>query len=146
MKSIIYFFDRLEDYVRGFLSHYPIQYGLVVGTGVVLFWRGIWHTADYLVWYISSGYTLGPGVEPVHLWWDGPSSILIGLILLLMTGVFVSEFIGKEIIITGLRGEKKLTERTEREVRTEVSAISQIQDKLTVLTEKINTLASRGIK
>ena len=51
------------------------------------------------------------------LWWDGPLSVLIGAVVLLMSGVFVSNFIGNEIIISGLRGEKKLAERTEKEVK-----------------------------
>ena len=45
-RKIVRFFDKLEDKIRGRLSHHPIFYALVGGIGVVLFWRGVWHTAD----------------------------------------------------------------------------------------------------
>jgi hypothetical protein len=51
------------------------------------------------------------------LWWDGPLSILIGTVLLLTVGLFVTSFIGNEIIISGLRKEKKLVEKTELEIQ-----------------------------
>jgi len=37
MKKIIKFFDKLEDKVRRWFSHYPILYGIVGGIGTVLF-------------------------------------------------------------------------------------------------------------
>lgn len=121
-------FDKLEDKVRSFLSRRPIWYALIAGVGVVLFWRGVWHTADMLVsmyvyWMPDYGIDLTQ-----TLWWDGPLSIIVGSIILLTTGTFVSEFIGKEIIISGLRGEKKLSEKTEKELRTEISAIAEIRE------------------
>jgi hypothetical protein len=120
--------DRLEDRVRGFLSHYPIIYALVGATGVVIFWRGVWHTADYIMSFASAGNV---GVSSVDvnlgLWWDGPLSILVGGTMLLMTGVFVSNFIGNEIIISGLKGEKKIAEKTEKEVRTEEDRLAGVR-------------------
>ena len=92
MKKIIKFFDKLEDWVRGKLSHYPILYALIGGVGIVLFWRGVWHVADEM--------SLGS--------W---TSIIISLILLLMTGLFVSFFIGHYIIFSGLKQEKKIEEK-----------------------------------
>ncbi len=126
--SIVNFFDKLEDHVRGFLSRRPIFYGLIAGIGIVLFWRGVWHTADTLI-YLYVNWTPEFGIDwSSVLWWDGPLSFVIGTATLLLSGVFVSEFIGKEIIISGLKGEKKLTEKTEKEVKTEVSAIGEIRD------------------
>lgn len=129
-KAILRFFDRLEDKVRGFLSHYPVLYGFMAGFGIVLFWRGVWHTVDTLHLYFFQFYrntTLDWNEVP---WWDGPASLLAGSLLLLISGAFVSSFIGNEIIISGLRGEKKLTEKTENEVRTEVGAIADIKERL----------------
>ncbi|HYD92823.1 MAG TPA: hypothetical protein VEA37_15215, partial [Flavobacterium sp.] len=48
-RAIDNFFDKVEDHVRGWFSHRPILYGLAVGFGIVMFWRGVWHTADYIV-------------------------------------------------------------------------------------------------
>jgi hypothetical protein len=95
----------------------------------VLFWRGVWHTADFvsalLIARNGGNATIDFAMLP-----DGPVSLLLGSIILLSTGLFVSNFIGNEIIISGLRGEKKLTEKTEVEVRTETGAIAEIQDEL----------------
>ncbi len=127
MKAILHFFDKLEDKIRGRLSHYPIIYAFVGGVGIVVFWRGIWHTADFFSEIIFS-YQLNGSINLGFLpWWDGPLSIVIGSILLLSTGLFVSGFIGNEIIITGLKGEKKLTEKTEEEVKTETGAVKEIK-------------------
>jgi hypothetical protein len=48
-------------------------------------------------------------------WWDGPMSILIGGVMLLMTGLFVSTLIGDEIITFELKKEKKMVEDSEKE-------------------------------
>ena len=133
------FFDKLEDHVRIWFSHFPILYGIVGGVGVVLFWRGVWHSADYLMLVLRANAVPLSSIDlATELWWDGPLSLLIGGAILLVTGLFVSNFIGNEIIISGLRGEKKLSEKTETEVKTEVRAIADIKDSLAELSKKIN--------
>lgn len=113
------FFDRLEDKVRGRLSHYPIVYALVGGIGVVLFWRGIWHTVDE------------------YLFWSGPVSIIVGSIILLITGVFVSSFVGTRLIISGIKGEKKTVEKTADEIENEESEIKKVESKLNKIEKEI---------
>jgi len=142
MKGLLYFFDMFEDRVRGRLSHYPIVYAVIGGVGTVLFWRGVWLTADYI---FESLFACMPRVcstiNSLNIpWWDGPLSFLIGLVILLATGVFVSNFIGNEIIITGLRGEKKLTEKTEQEERFEVGAIKDIREEVRKIAEQLDDL------
>lgn len=104
-KNIVSFFDLLEDRIRARLSHHPTLYALIGGVGVVLFWKGVWETAEYI-----------PAL-------DGVSSIVWGLLLMLPTGLFVSFFIGDNIILSGRKREKKLAERTESELRAELNAI-----------------------
>lgn len=135
MKSIVKFFDKLEDRIRGFLSHYPILYGFLGGIGVVLFWRGVWHTADVVslaVW----------GEEPISTFalLDGPISLFVGSIVLLLTGVFVSEFIGNKVIISGLVGEKKITEKAEEEIKNEELELKHLQTSLDRVEKKIEEL------
>lgn len=133
------FFDKLEDIVRGWLSHVPIVYGFIAGVGIVLFWRGVWHTADYTMMYItvwSRGASIG--LETGSVWWDGPLSLVLGAGMLLISGSFVSSFLGNEIILSGLRGEKKLTERTEKEVRGEIGAIADIRSQVTAISLKLD--------
>src|SRR3990167_1176866 len=103
-KKVVRFFDKLEDKIRAKLSHTPIFYGFLGGIGVVLFWRGVWHIAD-----------------DINL--SSIVSIITGSIILLLTGVFVSAFVGNRLIISGLIGEKKLAERAEEEIESEETQI-----------------------
>lgn len=119
IKSIIRFFDKLEDKIRGKLSQYPILYAFIGGVGIVLFWRGVWHTADDI--NLSSGF-----------------SLILGGFILLMTGMFVYEFIGSRIVISGMAGEKKLEEKQENQLETEESQIKNLQATIRKLEEKID--------
>jgi len=123
--NIVKFLDKLEDKIRGFLSHYPIVYALLTGIGVVLFWRGVWHTADDI---FAGKFNF----------MDGPISLIVGSIMLMLSGVFVSSFIGNEIIISGLKKEKKVTDKTEQEVMDEKNIILEIRKDLTEIKEKLN--------
>ncbi|MFA6158421.1 MAG: hypothetical protein WC763_02230 [Candidatus Paceibacterota bacterium] len=127
LKYIINFFDKLEDKVRGHLSEHPITYALIASVGVVLLWRGIWHLADEIPLIRNSGV-----------------SIIVGSIILLITGVFVSAFIGNSVILTGLRKEKKLTEKTKDEIQKEIgiekSAFGEIKDTLAHIEQEIQEI------
>ncbi len=111
MRSITKLFDRMEDKIRNVLSRYPILYGTIAGIGVVSFWRGVWETSDLM------------GIPP-------QASLLGGFIILLLIGIFVTEFIGNRIIISGLRGEKKLEEKTLDEIESEDSLLHNLEKKL----------------
>ena len=136
-RKVLYFFDKLEDRMRGRLSRFPIFYAFLGGVGVVLFWRGVWHTTDFLTEVL-----LGlPYVTLVGLV-DGPLSLLLGTLLLLVTGVFVSAFIGNRLIVSGLYGEKKLTEKTKEEIETEEVQIQKMQETLNRMENKISHIES----
>ena len=123
MKKVLHFFDKLEDKTRSKLSRAPLLYALVGGIGVILFWRGIWHMADNL----SVGAV---------------TSTIIGAIILLITGVFVSAFIGNRLIISGLYGEKKLAEKTEEEIETEEVQLRKLQSTLNKVEEQVIKIES----
>ena len=136
------FFDKLEDKIRGWFSRRPILYAFLGGVGVVLFWRGVWHTADWisskmLEWQLDScgANTVNCAVFP-----DGPLSLLIGTILLLITGLFVSVFIGDQVIISGLRGEKKLTEKTEKEVEDGETMLTKVHQEIHGIQRRLSTI------
>lgn len=120
---LVKFFDKLEDRVRRALSRHPIIYTFIGGVGIVLFWRGVWLTADLFPFM------------------TGPVSIIISVALLLLTGLFVSFFIGDEIIIEGLRQEKKITEKTESEIEAEEATLRQIRKTLEDIEAKLNKLS-----
>ena len=121
IKKVVRFFDKLEDKIRGKLSHYPIIYGFIGGIGIVLFWRGVWHIADDI------------NVSSVV-------SIIIGSILLLVTGVFVSAFIGSKLIISGLSGGKKTSEKLEGEIEVEENQIKNLQNTVKEIEKKLEHL------
>ncbi len=134
-KRILNFFDKLEDKTRGKLSHFPIIYAFIGGIGVVLFWRGVWHTTDFLTMWL-----LGEADFSIFSIADGPLSFLIGTVILLMTGVYVSAFIGNRLIITGLSGDKKLAEKTEEEILTEEGEIRKIHKTLDRVEDQITKI------
>jgi len=119
-KKIVSFFDKFEDKVRGHLSRFPILYTFIGGIAIVLFWRGVWHTADLLQ---SKGGVLG------WLFYE-PINMIIVIVILLATGLFVSYFIGDTILISGMRGEKKVADRTEREIKREMKEIIKEQKEI----------------
>lgn len=121
MKKILRFFDKMEDRVRGYLSHFPIIYALIGGFAIVHFWRGVWHLADD--WGMSS--------------WD---SLIVGVVIMLVTGLMVSFFIGDNIVITGLRKEKKLAEKTEEEIRIEEDQIEEIEQHIELIEKNIEEI------
>ena len=119
MKNFLDFFVRMENKIREKLSRYPIIYALLGGTGVVLFWRGVWHIADDLSMSSSA-------------------SLIAGMLILLATGLMVYEFIGNRLIVSGLIGEEKLTKREEGEIETEEVQLKNLQNTLSRLEKKLD--------
>ncbi len=129
-KKIFVFFDKFEDQVRGHLSHYPILYTIIGGVAIVLFWRGVWHTADILqarggIW----GFIF---YEPVNM--------ILVIIVLLATGLFVSYFIGDTILISGLKQQRKLHEKTEKEVKEEEATLNDIQQSIKEIKKEVDEI------
>lgn len=128
IAAIYHMFDILEDKIRGTLSRHPFIYTFIGGSGLVLFWRGVWHTADRLE---ASGY-LGSIV------FSSVGSMVVGVIVLLGTGLFVSVFIGDSIIMSGIKKDKKLVEKTIDEVETEKSDIEKVLGSITDLKREVH--------
>lgn len=129
-KKIFIYFDKLEDHTRGKLSRFPIIYTFIGAIAIVLFWRGVWHTADILQ---ARGGFLGLILyEPV--------SILIVIIILLITGLFVSNFIGDAIIVSGLKQQKKINEKTEKEVEDNEITLSKIQESIKDIKDEVDEI------
>ena len=122
MKMIVNFFDKIEDFIRGHLSRYPIAYALIGGVGVVLFWRGVWITADLFEFM------------------TGPISIAIAIIILGLSGILVSEFIGEHVLMASLRGEKKLEEKTREEILKEDEKIEAMEHTLETIQSDISEI------
>jgi len=129
-NKIVTFFDKLEDKIRGHLSRFPILYTFIGGIAIVLFWRGVWHTADILQ---ARGGWLG------WIFYE-PTNLVIVVIILLLTGLFVSYFIGDTILMSGLKKEKKATEKTEREIQEEELEIKKIRTTIQEIKKEVDEI------
>ncbi len=120
--NIVKFFDKLEDRIRGALSHRPIVYAFIGSVGIILLWRGIWITADEFAFM------------------TGPVSMIIGVVILMAIGLFVSFFIGDQILISGVKEEKRIDEKTEEEIRGEAVSLRQIKNDLNEIKNQLKKL------
>ncbi len=121
IRKIIKIIDRAEDKIRHRLSRHPILYAFIGGVGVVLFWKGIWDLADL--------------VQIPALW-----SILLSIGLMLITGTFVSFFIGDQIIMSGIAKEKRIEQKTEDEIISENVKLSHIDSDIEQMKKQIDEL------
>jgi hypothetical protein len=103
----------------------PIVYAFVGAVGIILVWKGVWEVAEH--------FTILNGI----------GSIVLGTAILLSTGLMVSFFIGDTIIISGLKREKKLAEKTEREVHTEEDVLFDVKRKLAALEREVGEIRLR---
>lgn len=117
-------FDKLEDKIRANLSRRPRIYALIGSIGIVLLWRGVWMIAD-------------------DFGLSGLASALLGIAILLLIGLFVSFFVGSEIIISGIKEEKRIDEKTEEEIKKESTILSRIKSDMEEIKNKINKTKNR---
>ena len=127
MRKIIKCFDHLEDHIRGFFSHMPVGYAFLGSVVMILFWRGVWHTGDIL--QAKGGIWAFLFYEPVTIVWT--------TIIMLLIGLFVSFFIGDHILISGLKHEQKVTDKTEKEIEEEEAQINRIENKISKIETEI---------
>ena len=118
------------------LSHYPVIYAMFGGVGIILFWRGVWHTADFIS-ILLLDHQGDDALNYANLL-DSLSSMTIGFILLLFTGLFVYDFIGAKIISSGIKTEEKIVEKTEEEERGEAKRLDEIEKKFEEVTNHLD--------
>lgn len=123
MHGIIKFFDKLEDHVRGFLSEFPVIYSLIGGIFIVVFWRGVWEVFDSFV--IFDGF------------YGGLVSLIFSVVVLMATGLFVSFFIGDTILMSGIKHEKKIAEKTRDELRRDAERVEVVISKIENIEKSI---------
>ena len=123
--KIFEWFDKLEDKTRYQLSRKPVLYAFVGGVGIVLFWRGVWNIADQI-----------PFLTPMV-------SIIISIIIMLLTGTFVSFFIGGRLLLSGLMKEKRIDEKTAEEIAEEETEIEKIRKVLDDIKSELLTIKNR---
>jgi len=125
--------------IKIWLSHHPYLYALFGGTGVILFWRGTWHTFDFMT-EIATSWPRTNIVAFNSGWWDGPLSLALGAIVLSITGIFISSLVGNEIIIAGLKTEKRLEQKESKIIHDESKEINDIRKVLDQVLTKLDHL------
>ena len=121
VKNIINYFNHLNMKIRHQLSHWPIFYAFIGSIGVVLIWRGVWKIADDI---------------NMPAW----VSLFLGVGLSIATGLFVSFFVGDEIIISGIKHEKRVDEKTESEIQQEEIELVDIRKDLKEIKKEIEEM------
>lgn len=121
VKRFMKFFNHIGVKLRHELSHWPVIYAFIGSIGVVLIWRGVWMIADDLG---MSGFV----------------SMLLGFFISISTGLFVSFFVGDKIIISGIKHEKRVDEKTEAEIKKEEVTLVEIEKDLRDIKEEIKDI------
>ncbi len=125
--------------MRDKLDNYPVIYALLGAIGIILFWRGVWHGADFLAAsFLNNQGDAGPNYAELL---DSLASAIIGFILLLFTGLFVTDFIGSKMISAAAKTEKKIekiAEETESEEKTEEKRLDEIERKFDKVTSHLD--------
>jgi len=126
---IIKYFQNFEIYNRNFLVKHKYLYALLGGTGIILFWKGVWYIADSLK--INGINYFGESLGKIMMIiFSDTGTLILGLILMLATGVFVSEFIDDEIIISGIKKEKQIIDKSAEEIIAEEKKEEKILEEL----------------
>ncbi len=146
IRFIIRYFDRLEDKVRSRLSHRSMLYAFIGGSLTVMFWRAIWHTADKLMLggsfsdMVSEGSILLKANGFWGLFFYEPFTLIWTVGFLLLTGLFVSIMIGDRIILSGIKREKRVDEKTEEEIKREEEEIKNLAQKISVMSKDLEEI------
>ncbi len=120
LQKIISYVEEKESTLRNYLRKHPFLYTFIGSIAVILFWRGIWHTADLIPFL------------------NGPVSIIVGGLILVVTGLFIASFFGE--IISGLKKEEKIVVKTEGEVKKEGVELEMMQTTLKKIEVEIDHL------
>lgn len=121
VRKLIKYINHIKTIVRHRLSHWPVVYAFIGSIGVVLIWRGVWMIADDMN---MSGFV----------------SMVLGVFISMSAGLFVSFFVGDSIIITGIKKEKRIDEKTEEEIKKEEVSLKEIKKDLKVIKEEIDEI------
>ena len=70
-------------------------------------------------------------------------SLLVGAGVLLITGLFVAAFIGEQVILSGLKGEKKSVDKTEEEIRQEARAIFDLRREVDEIVDRLERIENK---
>jgi len=67
-------------------------------------------------------------------------SVAIGIGILLMTEIFTLSFFGNEVILSGIKGEKKMVDKTELEMRSEMEFVNDIKKEIKIISNRLEKI------
>jgi hypothetical protein len=134
LSAIWDFFDKLEDRVRGWISKRPILFGFVGGFAGVEFWRGVWNITDF--------FSLQLGYD-IYGWQSATFSLVSGGFLMLITGLYISLFVGDSVIMSGIKQEKKMFEKTSEEIKEEEKEITKLENRLAKIEKLLEEIKNK---
>jgi hypothetical protein len=146
INFFVRFFDRLEDRVRSRLSHRSILYAFIGGSLTVMFWRAIWHTSDKIMYgeSFSDMFNEASIILKTNGFWGlffyEPFTLIWTVVFLLITGLFVSIMIGDRIIISGIKHEKRVDEKTKEEIEKEEIEIKSLVQKFSIISKDLEEI------
>lgn len=128
MRYFTNIFLKIENKARAYFERLPFLHAFLAGVGMILFWRGVWEVADRV---------------GIHYGW----SILLGVLILIVIGLFVHTFVGNAIIIKNAEREKLLEQKTkadvekiQKEEELEEITLEHLAKKLESIESKIENL------
>jgi len=124
MKNLTNIFLKIEDKSRNYFEKFPFFHAFFAGIGVVLFWRGVWETADLF------------GIKP-------NVSICLGILILIIIGLFLQTFVGNTIIIKKVESEKKMEKKTETDIKKVQQEVGVEEISLELLAKKLESIESK---
>ncbi len=73
-------------------------------------------------------------------WMNGWVTLAISALMLMLSGVFVSQFVSNHIIMSGIRREKKMVEKVSEEIKTDAESIREISERLKRIEQEFLSL------
>ena len=119
----------MEDRCRARLRNHPIIFGIIRGVAIVVFWRGVWGFMDFFP-YFDGLYGM--------MWTTIASSLV-----LMVTGIFISYFVTDRIILSGMKHEKKVAEKTQEELAEEEEMIARLAVTLERIGKELQEIKQR---
>jgi hypothetical protein len=111
------YFQKFEQKALAFFEQFPFVHALLAAIAVILFWHGMWEIVD---------------ATKINFIW----SAVLGLLLMVGTGLFVQMFIGDTILI------KKVDKKTNKEIKDEVG-LSMVQKEVSTEEMTLTQLDDR---
>lgn len=124
------YLKHLGKKLRKGLTKRPVLYTLIGSFATVLFWRGVWHTTDLLE---AQGGVFG-------FLFSAHGSLILSAAILIVTGLFVSFFVGDVVILAGMSKEQKLLEKAEKKIEEDSVELKRVEALLERVEEEVSHL------